>query len=136
MVALMAMRGSGRIGKVTADDKTNFRTGCAPAVFPFPKRALCAKRMHPAMKRYLPILAALTLSTLAHAASGPLRVLFVSTGDEASGKRCHTLMRDLGRDAIWFDYVAKAADLTPEWLAKCDVVVLDAPSADFPALAG
>ncbi len=88
------------------------------------------------MKRILPLALSLALTALAHAAPGPLRVLFAGKGDDASGKKCHALMRDLGREAIWFDYVADKAGLTPEWLAKCDVVLLDAPSGDFPALAG
>ena len=87
------------------------------------------------MKRILAPVLALALTALAHAAPGPLRVLFAGKGDDASGRHCHVLMRELGRDAIWFDYVADKATLTPEWLAKCDVVLLDAPREDFPALA-
>ena len=87
------------------------------------------------MKRILPLALALALTALAHAAPGPLRVLFAGRGDDASGRHCHVLMRELGRDAIWFDYVEDNAALTPEWLAKCDLVLLDAPREDFPALA-
>ena len=87
------------------------------------------------MKKLLPLALALTLTAFAHAAPGPIRVLFAGKGDVASGKLCHALMRDLGRDGIWFDYVADKTALTPEWLAKCDVVLLAAPATDFPALA-
>ena len=87
------------------------------------------------MKRLLPLALALVLTALAHAAPGPLRVLFAGKGDDAGGRHCHVLMRELGREAIWFDYVEDKAALTPEWLAQCDLVLLDAPREDFPALA-
>ena len=88
------------------------------------------------MKRLLPLALAFALTSLAHAAPGPLRVLFASSGDDASGKRCHVLMRELGREAIWFDYVANPAEVTPELLANFDAVLLfDAPRSRFPVLA-
>ncbi len=68
--------------------------------------------------------------------TGAIRVLFL--GDEKAGSRqhCHTVMRDLGRDAIWFDYTADSAQVTPEWIAQFDAVLLDAPAGIFPALSG
>ena len=88
------------------------------------------------MKRILALALVLAFTALAHASPGPIRVLFIGKDDPTSWKTCHLLMRELGRDAIWFDYVTDRAALTPEWLAKSDVVLLDAPRADFPALAG
>ena len=88
------------------------------------------------MKKLLSLALALALTTFAHAAPGPLRVLFAGRGDEASWKTCHLLMRELGRDGIWFDYVTDPAALTPEWLAKSDVVLVEGPSEGFPTLAG
>jgi putative membrane-bound dehydrogenase-like protein len=66
--------------------------------------------------------------------SGPIRVLFLGTEDGGSRKHCHTVMRDFGREAIWFDYTADPAQVTPEWVAKFDAVLLDAPASAFPGL--
>ncbi len=64
----------------------------------------------------------------AQAASAPIRVLFIGreTPDHLSGKRCHVLMRDLGRDAIWFDFEAPT-DAMPvgDRFSHYDVVVSD-----------
>ncbi len=65
---------------------------------------------------------------------GPIRVLFLGTEAGGSRAHCHTVMRDFGRDALWFDYTADPAQVTPEWLAKFDAVLLDAPAGNFPAL--
>lgn len=67
--------------------------------------------------------------------SGAIRVLFL--GAEGSGGRqhCHIVMRDFGRDGLWFDYAADPTLVTPEWIAKFDAVLLDAPAANFPSLA-
>ena len=81
------------------------------------------------------LLLALFLSFAAHAAANPIRVLYVGTPDRGVRMTAHTLMRDLGRDAIWFEYVSDPAAATPEFLAKFDAVVLDAPAVNFPALA-
>ena len=66
--------------------------------------------------------------------SGPIRVLFLGTEGGGSRKHAHTVMRDFGRDALWFDYTADPAQVSPEWVAKFDAVLLDAPAATFPAL--
>lgn len=39
------------------------------------------------------------------------------------------VMRELGRDAIWFDYISEAKWLTPDLLARFDAILLDAPAA-------
>lgn len=68
--------------------------------------------------------------------SGAIRVLFLGSEEAGSRKHCHTVMRDFGRDALWFDYTADPSQVTPEWLRQFDAVLLDAPAATFPALAG
>ena len=80
---------------------------------------------------------ALLLATAATPASAaPLRVLYAGTLERGPRLTCHVLMRDLGRDAIWFEYVSDPAAATAEFLGKFDAVVLDAPAERFPALAG
>ncbi|MFM1770811.1 MAG: hypothetical protein RJA22_3340, partial [Verrucomicrobiota bacterium] len=45
----------------------------------------------------------LLLSLPLHAASpGPIRVLYLGQEGTDASRHCHALMRDLGRDAIWF----------------------------------
>ncbi|MFC5455848.1 PVC-type heme-binding CxxCH protein [Prosthecobacter fluviatilis] len=56
------------------------------------------------MKAILLVFAA---AVLAHAApTGPVRVLYLDTEgkEQAAAGKLHEAMRDLGRDAIWFDY--------------------------------
>ncbi|MBL9168867.1 MAG: c-type cytochrome [Verrucomicrobiales bacterium] len=68
------------------------------------------------------------------AASGPLRVLFLGDGSEPSRSHCHVVMRELGRDAIWFDYLSEPKWLTPDLLARFDAILFDAsapPAAGF-----
>jgi putative membrane-bound dehydrogenase-like protein len=79
---------------------------------------------------------AVALSVVSHAAPGPLRVLYLGQEGTPASKHCAALMSGLGREAIWFDYTADPAQVTPEWLAKFDAILLDAPAADFKALAG
>lgn len=88
------------------------------------------------MKRLLTLLVALTATALTHAATGPIRVLHLGDGTTNTARHAHVLMRDLGRDAIWFDYTSDARVVTPEWIAKFDVVLLDAPLGDFKTLVG
>jgi putative membrane-bound dehydrogenase-like protein len=66
---------------------------------------------------------------------GPIRVLFLGSELGGGRKHCHTVMRDFGRDAIWFDY-ADDPSVTADWIAKFDAVLLCAPAGPFPALAG
>jgi putative membrane-bound dehydrogenase-like protein len=67
--------------------------------------------------------------------ASPLRVLYLGQEDSAATQHAHVLMRDLGRDAIWFDYTADPRVATAEWIAKFDAVLLDAPRSAFPAIA-
>ncbi|PAW66773.1 MAG: glycosyl hydrolase [Opitutia bacterium Tous-C1TDCM] len=82
------------------------------------------------------LLLAVCLALALPAAAAPLRVLYLGTPDKAPRSACHVLMRDLGRDAIWFDYLSDPAAATPEFVAKFDLVVLDAPAGKFPTLSG
>jgi putative membrane-bound dehydrogenase-like protein len=88
------------------------------------------------MKRLLTLIVALLATALTYAATSPIRVLHLGKDGTDSARHAHFLMRDLGRDAIWFDYTSDARVVTPEWIAKFDVVLLDAPKDDFKALAG
>jgi putative membrane-bound dehydrogenase-like protein len=81
------------------------------------------------------LLLALAAALAWPAAASPIRVLYLGTPDRGARMTAHALMRDLGRDAIWFDYVSDPAAATPEFVAKFDAVVLDAPAEKFPALA-
>ncbi|MHA3770208.1 PVC-type heme-binding CxxCH protein [Verrucomicrobiota bacterium sgz303538] len=102
----------------------------APLVFQTPAAAAAA----PAKPRE-PAQGALSESK-ASPSNGAIRVLFLGTEESGSRQHCHTVMRDFGRDGLWFDYAADPALVTPEWLSKFDAVLLDAPAASFPALAG
>ncbi|MSU67954.1 MAG: c-type cytochrome [Opitutaceae bacterium] len=75
-------------------------------------------------------LAALLLLALPCAAQ-PIRVLYLGTAERTPRMTSHALMRDLGRDAIWFDYVSDPAAATPDFVAKFDLVVLDAPATTY-----
>ena len=75
-------------------------------------------------------LAALLLLALPCAAQ-PLRVLYLGTADRTPRMNAHVLMRDLGRDAIWFDYVYDPAAATTDFVAKFDLIVLDAPADTY-----
>jgi hypothetical protein len=49
----------------------------------------------------------LFLAFALHSAANPIRVLYVGAPDRAPRMAAYVLMRDLGRDAIWFDYIFK-----------------------------
>ncbi len=87
------------------------------------------------MKKLLSLFTATALSVAAFAGPSPIRVLYLGKEGTPSTRHCAAAMRELGRDAIWFDYTADAAQVTPEWIAKFDAVLLDAPKESFPALA-
>lgn len=76
----------------------------------------------------LPLLATLFFVFALTCAAQPLRVLYLGTPDRTPRMNAHVLMRDLGRDAIWFDYVYDPAAATPAFVAKFDLIVLDAPA--------
>lgn len=77
---------------------------------------------------------ALALAATVAARATPLRILYLGTPDREPRMTAHALMRDLGRDAIWFDYISNSADVTPAFLAQFDAVVLDAPADTFSRL--
>jgi putative membrane-bound dehydrogenase-like protein len=79
----------------------------------------------------LPPLFGLLLLLALPCAAQPIRVLYLGTPDRAARMTAHVLMRDLGRDAIWFDYISDPAAATPEFAAKFDLIVLDAPADTF-----
>lgn len=86
--------------------------------------------------KFLVLLSVVLSCVVGHAAPGPLRVLYLGKEQTDATKHCHVLMRELGRDAIWFDYTSDPAVVTPEWVARFDAVLLDAARADFKALEG
>src|SRR5258708_1574397 len=86
------------------------------------------------MNRLLLLIQIITFFLSAHAAPGPLRILYLGKEGTAATQHAHVLMREFGRDAIWFDYTGNPAQVIPEWLARFDAVLLDAPRADFSAL--
>ncbi len=65
---------------------------------------------------------------------GPLRVLYVSPQRGPSADRVHGLMRELGRDAIWFEYSSEPDEVTVDWAGRFDVVLVDGPRMAFQAL--
>jgi len=86
--------------------------------------------------RHLVAFLAVCLSVLASAAAdGPVRVLYLdAAGDEQSAVGpLHSLMAELGRDAIWFDY---AAGLTPDaaTLERFDALAVKPKADGSPAL--
>ena len=85
------------------------------------------------IRRILPVL---LIATAATACASPLRILYAGTTERAPRMACHALMRDLGREAIWFDYISDPNAATAEFIGKFDAVVLDAPAERFPSLAG
>ena len=68
-------------------------------------------------------------------AASPIRVLYLGTADRPARMTCHVLMRDLGRDAIWFDYLSDPTAATPDFVARFDVVILDTSANTFQTLA-
>jgi len=69
-----------------------------------------------------------------HAEANPIRVLHIGKEGTDSVKHAHLLMREMGRDAIWFDYVSDPKGVTPDFVAKFDVVLFDPVRNDFPVL--
>lgn len=88
------------------------------------------------MKRIALILSLTTLAVLSQAQQGPIRVLYVDSSFKAEDPTgpLHEAMRELGRDAIWFDHVKKPHDFpSPEMCALYDLI-LERPHWDPPAL--
>ena len=84
-------------------------------------------------------LVALTLSAslifVDAVSAGPLRILYLGQENTAATDHAHVLMREFGRDAIWFDYTDEPVQVTPDWLQRFDAVFLDAPRDHFESLA-
>ncbi len=86
----------------------------------------------------LPVLVAVTLlvarssTPVSAASSGPIRILHYGPEGTASARHAHVLMRELGRDAIWFDY---ASQFSLDWAGRFDAVLVDAPPDASPSLA-
>jgi len=62
----------------------------------------------------------------AHAApTGPIRVLYLDPEgkEQTAVGKLHEAMRDLGRDAIWFDYFSKRADVPQDAAAIYDAMI-------------
>lgn len=87
------------------------------------------------MNRLHSALASLLLALPAAAATGPVRVLYFDAAgtEQTSVGPLHAAMRDLGRDALWFDY---ATGLTPDsaTLARYDALALRPTTDGQPAL--
>jgi putative membrane-bound dehydrogenase-like protein len=77
-----------------------------------------------------------SLSSASLLQAQPLRVLYLGQAGSPSARHCHHAMRELGRDAVWFEYTADPTVATADWVRRFDVVLLDAPAEQFPALAG
>ncbi len=88
------------------------------------------------MKRSLSLAFTLALPAFAVAAPSPLRVLFLGDSSPASRDHCHILMRELGRDAVWFDYASDPAQVTAESVGQFDAVLVEGAADRFPALGG
>ena len=71
----------------------------------------------------------------ASAFANPIRVLYFGVEDRTTRMHCHVLMREFGRDAIWFDFVSDSKALTPDFVARFDAAVLDASAQNLSAVA-
>ncbi|HSI13126.1 MAG TPA: PVC-type heme-binding CxxCH protein [Chthoniobacter sp.] len=79
-------------------------------------------------RRLLSLFGAIALCSGAaslHAADGPICILFTGSETTAGRQHVHALMRELGREAIWFEYADDAKTLTPERVALFDAVIQD-----------
>jgi putative membrane-bound dehydrogenase-like protein len=86
-------------------------------------------------KRFIKAILVLLLTfALADAGANPIRVLYLGQETTAASRHCHVLMRELGRDAIWFDYTTDPKVADAAWLKRFDAVLLDAPDGTFAAL--
>lgn len=96
--------------------------------------------IHMTMRLFLLFLA-LAASTFCRAAEGPIRILFLGHESEHHNSAAYLpiLVRELGRDAIHFDYFTKPECLNTETLGHYDAVMLYAnhgkiTPAEFDAL--
>ncbi|MCC7376214.1 MAG: c-type cytochrome [Verrucomicrobiales bacterium] len=66
------------------------------------------------------------------AAEGPLCILHLGQDGTSSARHVHALMREFGRDALWFETTTTPA---PDWARRFDAVLVDTPNPDSSALA-
>ena len=79
------------------------------------------------------LLFAVAFATASLATTGPLRVAVpLIEGDAAQAAAIHALMRDLGRDAIWFDVLAQSEALQPATRTRYDALLLHGKFNDAP----
>ncbi len=72
--------------------------------------------------KHLPLLTFLLCSLASAHAAGPIRVLYLGTDDPTARQHCALLMRELGRDGIWFDFAIAG---TRETRGNFDAVLVD-----------
>jgi hypothetical protein len=72
------------------------------------------------MKLLCPLILSTFVSCLSLAAEGPLRVLYIDTEgkEQTAVGQLHNAMRDLGRDAIWFDYAKEQISAEYDLIVK------------------
>ena len=95
-----------------------------------PLRFLPSSALLPSLMKS-PLVFILFFALMLECAANPIRVLYLGTAERTPRMTSHVLMRDLGRDAIWFDYVSDPQAATPDFVAKFDLVVLDAPASTY-----
>jgi len=93
------------------------------------------RRFAPRLKRALVLTGATLLLVSAPAATGPVRALYFDAAgvERPTNGPLHAAMRDLGRDAIWFDYATGPTPGTAE-LAYYDVLAIRPKPDGSPAL--
>ncbi len=86
------------------------------------------------LPRLLAAASALALAATGAAHANPIRILYLGTPEREPRMTAHALMRDLGREAIWFDYISERGDLSPSLLASSHAIVVDAPAERYGTL--
>ena len=86
------------------------------------------------MKYSLSLAFTLAFPAFVVAAPSPLRVLFLGDSSSASRDHCHILMKEMGRDAVWFDYASDPAAVTATMMGQFDAVLVEGNAERFPAL--
>ena len=88
------------------------------------------------MLRSLTLVLSLAFPAFAFAAPSPVRVLFLGDNSPGSRDHCHLLMKEMGRDAVWFDYASDPAAITAATVGQFDAVLLEGAPDRYPALTG
>lgn len=86
------------------------------------------------LPRLLAAASALALAATGAAHANPIRILYLGTPEREPRMTAHALMRDLGREAVWFDYISERGDLSPSLLASSHAIVVDAPAERYGTL--